>query len=85
MKDSKGRGVIRLGDQTSHGGKVISASDTFKVLGKQVALDGDMTSCPQCKGKFAIKLGGSERRHHGTAVAYDNDLTACGATLISSI
>jgi uncharacterized Zn-binding protein involved in type VI secretion len=85
MKDSKGRGVIRLGDKTSHGGQVISASDTFTALGKKVALNGDMTLCPKCKGKFPIKVASSERKHHGTAVAYHNDLTACGATLISSI
>jgi uncharacterized Zn-binding protein involved in type VI secretion len=85
MKDSTGRGVIRLGDKTSHGGEVISASDTLKALGKQVALDGDMTMCPKCKGKFSIKVAHSERKHDGSAVAYHNDLTACGATLISSI
>ncbi|HAT33402.1 MAG TPA: PAAR domain-containing protein, partial [Janthinobacterium sp.] len=28
MKDAKGRGVIRLGDKTSHGGEVVSASDS---------------------------------------------------------
>ena len=85
MKDSKGRGVIRLGDKTSHGGEVISASDTFKALGKAVALDGDMTFCPQCKGKFAIKVNKSDRKHNGKRVAYDNDSADCGAKLISSI
>ena len=39
MKDAQDRGVIRLGDTTSHGGEVISASDTLKALGKAVALD----------------------------------------------
>jgi len=85
MKDSKGRGVVRLGDKTSHGGQVISASDTFTVWGKQVALNGDTTFCPQCKGTFPIKVAASERRHHGTKVAYHGDLAACGAKLISSI
>lgn len=85
MKDSRGRGVVRLGDKTSHGGEVISASDTFKVIGKQVALDGHLTFCPQCKGKFPIAVPQSDRQHHGRTVAYHNDLTACGAKLISSI
>lgn len=85
MKDSKGRGVIRLGDKTSHGGQVISASDSFTVLGKQVALNDDKTFCPKCKGTFPIQVAGSERHHHGKPVAYHDDATACGAKLVSSI
>ena len=85
MKDEKGRGVIRLGDKTSHGGTVISASDSYTVLGKTVALEGDSATCPKCKGTFAIQPQGSTRKHHGKQVAYHDDRTACGATLISSI
>jgi uncharacterized Zn-binding protein involved in type VI secretion len=85
MKDQHGRGVIRLGDQTTHGGKVISAAEDFTVLGKHVAVEGDATYCPQCKGKFPIQPAGSTRKHHGKQVAFDQDLTACGAKLISSI
>ncbi|RFP09096.1 PAAR domain-containing protein [Duganella sp. BJB488] len=85
MKNSKGKGVIRLGDMTSHGGKVISGASDFKALGKAIVVDGDMTSCPQCKGNFPVQVSASERQHHGKAVAYDGDKAACGATLISSI
>lgn len=85
MKNSNGQGVIRLGDTTSHGGKVISASKDFKVLGKSVATNGDMTFCPQCKGSFPIQTTSSDRYHHGKTVAYDGDKAACGAKLISSI
>lgn len=85
MKNSKGRGVVRLGDSTSHGGKVTSAGSDFIALGKPVAVSGDMTVCPQCKGSFAIHVAFSDRKHHGKAVAYDGDKTACGAMLISSI
>lgn len=85
MKNSKGQGVIRLGDSTSHGGKVTSAQNDFKALGKPVAVNGDMTVCPQCKGSFPIQVASSDRKHHGKLVAYDGDKTNCGATLISSI
>ncbi|TFW33603.1 PAAR domain-containing protein [Massilia horti] len=85
MKDDQGRGVIRLGDKTNHGGEVMSAAEDFTVLGKAVALEGDSTYCPQCKGKFPIQPSGSTRKHHGKQVAFDQDLTACGAKLISSI
>ena len=55
MKNSKGLGVIRLGDSTSHGGKVISAATDFKALGKAIALHGDQATCPQCKGPLQYK------------------------------
>lgn len=85
MKNSKGLGVIRLGDKTSHGGKVISAQETFKALGKAVAVNGDLTTCPNCKGTFPIQVAANDRTHQGKAVAYHGDKTACGAKLISSI
>lgn len=85
MKDERGRGVIRLGDKTSHGGQVISAAADFNVFGKAVAVEGDMTACPQCKGNFPIQPTGSTRRHHGKQVAYDQDEAACGAKLLSSV
>lgn len=85
MKNSKGKGVIRMGDATSHGGKVISACNDFKAMGKPIAVNGDMTVCPQCKGTFPIEVASSDRNHNGKAVAYDGDKTACGAKLISSI
>jgi uncharacterized Zn-binding protein involved in type VI secretion len=85
MKDQQGRGVIRLGDKTTHGGEVISAAEDFTVLGKRVAVEGDSTYCPKCKGNFPIQPSGSTRRHRGKQVAYDHDLTTCGAKLISSI
>lgn len=85
MKNSKGKGVIRLGDKTSHGGSVISAATDLKYLGKCVALEGNQVVCPKCKGAFPIKAPGSERKHKGKRVAYDGDKAACGAKLLSSI
>jgi uncharacterized Zn-binding protein involved in type VI secretion len=48
-------------------------------------LAGDMTHCPQCKGDFPIKPDGAGARHDGKAYAYDHDVTACGAYLITSL
>lgn len=81
----QGRGVIRLNDQTDHGGKVISATSGTTVMGKVAALEGDMTLCPQCKGQFPIKPDGAGARHEGKPYAYDGDVTACGAKLITSL
>jgi uncharacterized Zn-binding protein involved in type VI secretion len=85
MKDESGRGAIRLHDKTTHGGEVISASDDLKAMGVAVALQGDMTWCPHCKGNFKILPTKSQRSHHGKPVAYHDDPTECGARLISSL
>lgn len=81
----QGRGVIRLNDKTDHGGKVIAASSGTTVMGVQAALAGDMTQCPRCKGMFAIIPDGPGAKHEGRPYAYDNDVTACGARLLSSL
>ncbi|MEO7497355.1 MAG: PAAR domain-containing protein [Massilia sp.] len=81
----QGRSVIRLGDKTDHGGKVISATSGTTVMGKVAALQDDMTYCPKCKGNFPIKPDGAGARHAGKPYAYDGDITACGARLINSL
>jgi len=54
-------------------------------MGTEAALADDMTYCPKCKGKFPIKPDGVSAKHEGRPYAYHNDLTACGAKLISSL
>lgn len=81
------RNVIRLGDPTSHGGKVVSASaDHFTVAGIPVACVGDACSCP-IKGHDDCKIAEGEPRHviDGIAVAYEGHKTTCGATLIATV
>lgn len=80
-----GRGVIRLNDKTDHGGHVTKASSGTTVMGQTAALDGDMTYCPQCKGEFPIKPDGDGAKHDGKPYAYHDDVTACGARLITSL
>ena len=45
-----GKGVIRLGDATDHGGKVISVAHEPTDMGKPIACVGDMVQCPKCRG-----------------------------------
>ena len=40
------KGFVLLGDKTTHGGEVISASSTLIVNGNKVALVGDEITCP---------------------------------------
>lgn len=80
------RNVIRLGDATSHGGKVVSSSAThFKVHGVPVACVGDACSCPIPGHSDCTIMSGSP--HHlinGKQIAFDGDSLSCGAKLISS-
>lgn len=77
------RKVIRLGDATSHGGKVISVrASNFTVGGVPVACVGDSCSCP-IAGHTGCKIasGSDHHRIDGVAIAFDGDKTTCGATL----
>jgi uncharacterized Zn-binding protein involved in type VI secretion len=81
------RNVIRLGDATSHGGKVESVSAThFTVGGIPVACVGDTCCCP-IKGHDNCTIAEGDPTHviNGIDVAYDGHKTTCGATLIASI
>ncbi|OCG00733.1 hypothetical protein A9G10_03860 [Gilliamella sp. wkB308] len=79
-------GVIRLGDSTDHGGKVITASSTMIVLGKPVARVGDLVSCPiKNHGVNPIIEGESSFTDQGKCIALDGHKTACGCSLISSV
>lgn len=79
--------VIRLGDPTSHGGKVESVrAPHFTVAGIAVACVGDKCSCP-VKGHDNCKIAEGDPHHviNGIAVAYDGHKTTCGATLIATV
>ncbi len=58
--------------------------DTITVHGIAVALEGDMTHCPKCKGEFAILPSGEGKKNLGRWVAYADTKTACGAELIAT-
>jgi uncharacterized Zn-binding protein involved in type VI secretion len=79
----EGKEVILLGDTTTHGGKVITASDTHKYMGTPIARVGDMVECPQCKGTYPIIEGAPRAFDRGKPIARHGDKVACGATLIS--
>jgi uncharacterized Zn-binding protein involved in type VI secretion len=78
--------VIVEGDQTSHGGVVVSASGTVSVGGKQVARKGDACTCPiNGHGPCTIAEGDPNDTIDGIPVAYAGHKTTCGATLIASV
>lgn len=80
------RGVIRLNDPTTHGGKVVSAApDTF-VMGVAVARKGDRCICPlQGHRDCVIAEGDPDVLIDGVPVAFEGHATSCGAKLISTV
>ncbi|MEW6759588.1 MAG: PAAR domain-containing protein [Pseudomonadota bacterium] len=76
--------IIRMGDSTSHGGKVIEGSPSDICMGKPIAYMGHKVQCPQCKGIFPIVEGAPTTTFYGKGVALAGMRTACGAVLIAS-
>ncbi|MDZ0182148.1 PAAR domain-containing protein [Klebsiella quasipneumoniae] len=75
--------LVCLGDATTHGGKVISASSAMFINGIQVALVGDLVSCPK-HGSGRIIEGDSTASEEGVFIVVDNCLCECGCRVISS-
>lgn len=77
-------GFIVLGDRTSHGGVVVSADPTWTIDGQPIARIGDMVTCPRCKRVSTIISSRFPTVIDlGKPVAYDQDMTDCGAVIYS--
>lgn len=75
--------VIVLGDATSSGGIVTTASPFSDIDGYGIARGGDMATCPLHKGTFPIVTYDPTYVVDGKCVARHGDKLACGCTLIS--
>ncbi|ASE99566.1 PAAR domain-containing protein [Burkholderia cepacia] len=78
------RGIIRVGDLHTHGGRVESGAATSKVMGRAVARVGDACSCP-LHGACVIAEGDMAFDVEGRPAAFHNHKTSCGAALISTL
>jgi uncharacterized Zn-binding protein involved in type VI secretion len=79
--------IIRVGDPTSHGGRVMSSgAPHVKVGGIPVALKGDPCVCP-LKGHMPCFIATGDEGHkiNGVGVAYEGCVTTCGATLQATV
>ena len=80
------KGVIRLNDPTSHGGKVVAAAPKTTVMGVAVARKGDRCICPITGHTVCfIAEGDPDVTIDGVPVAFEGHKTNCGATLISTM
>ncbi|BET61535.1 PAAR domain-containing protein [Yersinia pseudotuberculosis] len=77
------KGVICIGDKTTHGGQVLSGSGKMKFAGIGVARLNDPVSCPQHGNTFIIEAHPSFK-DNGIPVAFHGHHCGCGCTLISS-
>ncbi|WP_174363057.1 PAAR domain-containing protein [uncultured Caballeronia sp.] len=79
--------LICLGDDTDHGGKVISASKTMNFEGRPVARKGDEVSCPLHPGikPNLIVEGDDTMTDDSIPIARHGHRATCGCRLISSV
>ncbi|WP_026379357.1 PAAR domain-containing protein [Afifella pfennigii] len=74
--------IVRLGDSSTHGGRVVTSAARWSAEGKKIARKGDMFDCP-IHGLNPIVEGSSKWLCEGAEIAREGDHTACGAALIS--
>jgi uncharacterized Zn-binding protein involved in type VI secretion len=79
--------LIRIGDDTDHGGKVITASSTMRFDGRYVARKGDLVSCPQHPSvqPNVIEEGDESITDDGAPIARHGHRASCNCHLISSL
>ncbi|WP_420210887.1 PAAR domain-containing protein [Burkholderia aenigmatica] len=77
------RPLIVLGDTSSHGGAVQTATTGLTANGIPVAGHGDTLQCP-IHGPVSLQASGGGMQSNGKAPVRDGDTATCGATLIAS-
>lgn len=78
-------GPIRLGDDTTGGGKAISASaQNFTIKGVPVVLKGDLATCVIHNGVQTFVEGCQGRTVNGVGIVLEGHKLSCGCTAISS-
>jgi uncharacterized Zn-binding protein involved in type VI secretion len=79
--------LIRLDDDTDHGGKVITASSTMLYESRFVARKGDRVSCPRHPdvSPNVIEEGDTSMTDEGIPIARQGHRATCGCHLISSL
>ncbi|WP_312268003.1 PAAR domain-containing protein [Pseudescherichia sp.] len=76
--------VVVLNDPTSHGGRVISASSTFEIKGKNAALLHDTVSCPQ-HGSNPIVECDMSYEENGKGIVVHGCKSACGSVVYATL
>ena len=83
MRDKNGNRAIVIGDTTTHGGRVASASSEFHGGYERYARSGDRVECPMCGGSYQIERGSPDSFGREPEFAVEGQRTSCGARLVS--
>lgn len=76
--------IAYVGDATTHGGVILTGSDTMVVMGRKAARKGDLVSCPlPGHGVNPIIEGSDMLTDNGRPIALHGHRTACGCMLIA--
>lgn len=73
--------VVRIGDTSSHGGSMVSASAQYTADGKQVCVSGDSHSCPIPGHGVTPVTGTGKVTSGGKNTVKVGDSAGCGATI----
>jgi uncharacterized Zn-binding protein involved in type VI secretion len=74
--------IVRLGDQSDHGGVMITATGTFVVDGKATCISGNIHKCPIPGHGDTPVTATRTFRNKTIPVICVGDKAGCGATLI---
>ncbi|MEN3752170.1 PAAR domain-containing protein [Mangrovibacter sp. SLW1] len=77
-------GVIRIGDTTSSGGKVLQGCTGVIFQGRAISCKGDKVLCP-VHGETSIAEGDEGSKIKGKPIALHGHHCGCGCTLITSL
>lgn len=76
--------IAYAGDPTTHGGVILTGSDTMIVMDRKAARKGDLVSCPlPGHGVNPIIEGSDMLTDNGKPIALHGHRTACGCMLIA--
>ncbi len=79
-----GKEVVCLGDLTTHGGRVITATAITMYNGIRSARTGDKVSCPRCEGEHTIMEAMHGYIENGKRMATHGTAVSCGARLVAN-
>ena len=77
------RNIVVVGDTTTHGGRVVTGSETDTIDGRAIARQGDLVDCA-LHGVQPIIEGDDTTLLEGRPVALEGHRAECGCRLLSN-
>lgn len=77
------KALVRIGDTSDHGGKMITGTSKFTVNGINGCVTGDIHSCPRRGHGNTSVTSNSNVSSNGKSILHVGDIAGCGAKIIS--